>query len=577
MKSGNKFPFLRKKAIQPSGQLLNQSNQNLDPHSRADFSGAPYQPAHPSVGPEWFSALRFLLSTIGAVFLAEVFAMIVLLSFKTLPYYLQTLIDAGIMVVLISPVIYLLSFRPLLQHIEKRRRAEQQVQEMALFPTLNPDAVLQVNAHGQITKTNPAGTRMGLIVGAQLSDLIPDLREMDLPSCIAEGKTQQIHETQLGERVLQWVIHGAPELGLAFLYSTDVTERKRAEAEIYRLSSIVQQTADTVVVTNREGVIEYVNPAFELQTGYRREEVLGQTPSVLKSGVHDEDFYQELWETILSGENYQNEITNRSKSGALFHEVKTIMPLRDASGNITHFVATGKDITDRKEAEEKLKHAYDELELRVQQRTEELVAANINLLAEVNERKKIQSALEQSEQELKASEEKAQNLVQYAPAAIYEIDFLGRRFLSVNDIACQWSGYTREEMLCMNPLDLMDEESKTRFQERIKAKRSGEDIDEAVEYRILAKDGHEIIAEMHVGAFTFKEGAPESVLVVAHDITRRKRAEEAIRAANEELTRFNRAMIGRELRMIELKKEVNELCGQASQPPRYHLESEKEV
>lgn len=576
MKSGNKFPFLRKKTIQPSGQLLNQSKQNIDPQGQADFSGAAYQPAHPSVGPEWFSALRFLLSIIGAVFLAEVFAMIVLLSFKTLPYYVQTLIDAGIMVVLISPVIYLLSFRPLLLHIEKRRQAEQQVHEMALFPTLNPDAVLQVNARGQITKTNPAGTKMGLIVGAQLSDLIPDLRAIDLPICIAEGKTQQIHQTQLGDRVLQWVIHGAPELGLAFLYSTDITERMRAETEIHRLSSIVEQTADTVVVTNREGLIEYINPAFELQTGYTREEVLGQTPRVLKSGVHDEIFYRELWDTILTGESYQNEVTNRSKSGTLFHEVKTITPLRDSSGNITHFVATGKDITDRKEAEEKLRHAYDELELRVQQRTEELVIANTNLLEEVNERKKIQSALEQSEQELKASEEKAQNLVQYAPAAIYEIDFLGQRFLSVNDIACQWTGYTREEMLCMNPWDLTDEESNTKFQERIKAKLSGDNIDESVEYKILAKDGHAIIAEMHVGAFTYKDGAPESVLVVAHDITRRKRAEEALRAANEELTRFNRAMVGRELRMIELKKEVNELCGQASQPPRYHPEFEKE-
>jgi len=442
MKPGNKFPFLRKKTIQPSGQLLNQSKQNIDPHGQADFSGAAYQPAHPSVGPEWFSALRFLLSTIGAVFLAEVFAMIVLLSFKTLPYYLQTLIDAGIMVVLISPVIYLLSFRPLLQHIEKRRQAEQQVQEMALFPTLNPDAVLQVDASGQIVKTNPAANKMGLNLGAQLSDLIPDLRDVDLAGCIAEGRTQQIHQTQLGDRILQWVIHGTPELGLAFLYSTDVTERKRAEAEIYRLSSIVQQTADTVVVTNREGVIEYVNPAFELQTGYCKEDVLGQTPRVLKSGAHDKDFYRELWETILSGESYQNEMTNRSKSGTVFHEAKTITPLRDSSGNITHFVATGKDITDRKEAEEKLKHAYDELELRVQQRTEELRHTNAELEEEIIER---------------------------------------------------------------------------------------------------------------------------------------KRAEEALRAANEELTRFNRAMVGRELRMIELKKEVNDLCEQASQSPRYHLEFEKEV
>jgi PAS domain S-box-containing protein len=448
---------------------------------------------------------------------------------------------------------------------------------MALFPTLNPDAVLQVDARGHIVKTNPAATKMQLTVGAQLFDMIPDLRDIDLAGCIAEGTTQQIQQTKLGEHVLQWVIHGAPEQGLAFLYSTDVTERVRAETEIRRLSSIVEQTADTVVVTDREGVIEYVNPAFEQKTGYGREEVLGRTPRVIKSGLHDEEFYGELWEAILQGNVYQNEITNRSKSGLLLHEVKTITPLRDASGDITHFVATGKDITDRKEAEGKLQQAYDELELRVQQRTEELVTANISLQEEINERKRIQTALERSERKLRASEEKAQNLVKYAPAAIYEMDFYGQRFLSVNDITCQWTGYTREELSSLSPLSLVDEDSRTRFQERIKARLDGEDLAEAVEYRIIAKDGHEIFAEMHVGAFTYREGRPESVLVVAHDITGRKRAEEALRAANEELTRFNRAMVGRELRMIELKKEVNELCGQASQPPRYHPEFEKEV
>jgi PAS domain S-box-containing protein len=380
----------------------------------------------------------------------------------------------------------------------------------------------------------------------------------------------------LGARILRWVIRGAPELGLAFFYSTDITEQRLAEDANRQLSSIVRQTEDAVVVTNCEGVIEYVNPAFERLTGYTKEEALGKTPRVIKSGVHEAEFYRNLWDTILKGEVFQSEMANLKKNGELFYEVKTITPLRDAQGNITHFVATGKDITRHKHDEVQLRNAYDELELRVQQRTEELTVANADLLAEINERKKVQIALEQSQKELSASEERSRHLIQYAPAAIYEMDFFGQRFLSVNDVACQWTGYTKEELLCMSPLDLTDMGSKVTFRERVKAKLNGEDIDKAVEYKIIAKDGHEILAEMHVGAFTYKDGKPESVLVVAHDITQRKRAEESLQAANEELSRFNNIMVGRELRMIELKNEVNELCTSISQPPRYALDFEKQ-
>lgn len=218
-------------------------------------------------------------------------------------------------------------------------------------------------------------------------------------------------------------------------------ERERAEAALRQLSSIVEQTEDIVVVTDRNGVIEYVNPAFERLTGYTRAETLSKTPRILKSGIHDNQFYKKLWKTILAGDVFQAEMANRKKSGELFYEVKTITPLRDAENNITHFVATGKDITEHKRDEEKLRKSYAELELRVQERTEELRVA---------------------------------------------------------------------------------------------------------------------------------------ISKLENEITERKRAEQELQAANDELTRFNKAMIGRELRMIELKKEVNELCRQAGQPPQYSLGFEKE-
>jgi PAS domain S-box-containing protein len=170
----------------------------------------------------------------------------------------------------------------------------------------------------------------------------------------------------------------------------------------------VEQTADTVVVTDRDGVIEYVNPAFEQMTGYTKEEALGKTPRVLKSGVQDDEFYTKLWQTILDGEVFQSKIANRRKNGELFYEEKTITPLRDERGDITHFVATGKDISERVRAEEQLRRAYDELEMRVQARTEELRIANSELEEEIIERKRVESMLQQQTVELEMQAEELQ-------------------------------------------------------------------------------------------------------------------------------------------------------------------------
>jgi PAS domain S-box-containing protein len=323
----------------------------------------------------------------------------------------------------------------------ERNQAQEQIREMALFPALNPDAVLRVDASGRIEKTNPAAVEMGLCSGSQLTVILPDMVNLDFAVCIASGTTQYVSETQLGARYLQWIIRGVPDLGLAFLYGTDITQRKHAEEAVRQLSRIVEQTEDTVVVTNPMGMVEYVNPAFERMTGFTKDEALGKTPNILKSGFHDGQFYKTLWNTILGGNVFIGEIANRKKDGELFYEVKTITPLRNGQGQITHFVATGKDITKHKLDEEKLRKAYDELEERVQVRTAELRISNSEL----------------------------------------------------------------EE-----------------------------------------------------------------------EITDRKRAEEELKTANEELIRFNRNMVGRELRMIELKKEVNILCAQINQPARYPLDFVRE-
>lgn len=118
-----------------------------------------------------------------------------------------------------------------------------------------------------------------------------------------------------------------------------------------KLSGAVEQTADLVVITDKNGVIEYVNPSFEKLTGYTKEEAIGKTPRILRSGHHDSGFYKSLWGTVLAGNVFQAEFVNMKKNGELFHENKTITPIRDEEENITHFVSTGKDITEQRVAE----------------------------------------------------------------------------------------------------------------------------------------------------------------------------------------------------------------------------------
>ncbi|HJX17508.1 MAG TPA: EAL domain-containing protein [Acidiferrobacterales bacterium] len=129
-------------------------------------------------------------------------------------------------------------------------------------------------------------------------------------------------------------------------------ERIRSEAERRKLASAVEQTADSVVITDPDGVIEYVNPAFEQATGYQRAEVLGGKSSMLKSGQHDQGFYQRLWATIKRGEPFREVFINRRKNGTFYYEEKTITPLTDENGRITQFVSTGKDISARMYAEQ---------------------------------------------------------------------------------------------------------------------------------------------------------------------------------------------------------------------------------
>lgn len=179
--------------------------------------------------------------------------------------------------------------------------------------------------------------------------------------CVVINEKLQLADGRVFERDYIPVSVGNDYCGHMWQYR-DITEHQKSQHRIRvyeRLCTALEQTADNVVITDRQGRIEYVNPAFETTTGYSRDEVLGETPRILKSGKHDEQFYRELWSKVLAGESFEGTIVNRKKSGELYWSRQTITPMKDDRGEITHFVSVLKDIT------ELLKQQEHEAEMRL--------------------------------------------------------------------------------------------------------------------------------------------------------------------------------------------------------------------
>lgn len=125
----------------------------------------------------------------------------------------------------------------------------------------------------------------------------------------------------------------------------DITQRRQTQGQLLRLSAAVQQTADAVMITDRDGVIVYVNRAFEEATGFSADEAVGRTPRILKSGQHAVSVYSEIWSTLLAGKVYRGNLVNRRRDGSLFESEQTITPIRDEFDGSVYFVSVAKDIT----------------------------------------------------------------------------------------------------------------------------------------------------------------------------------------------------------------------------------------
>ena len=171
------------------------------------------------------------------------------------------------------------------------------------------------------------------------------------PQLHPDGKEHWLKTSKIPLRDANGTISGV--LGIY----EDITQQKEVEIELRRLSTTIEQTPEAVVITDTEGSIVYVNPAFEQNSGYTREEAIGNNPRLLKSDKQDEDYYTDLWGKIVSGEVWEGRIVNKRKDGTLYTEEATISPVRDAEGRITNYVAVKRDITEELLREEEFRQS----------------------------------------------------------------------------------------------------------------------------------------------------------------------------------------------------------------------------
>ena len=243
------------------------------------------------------------------------------------------------------------------------------------------EGICGLDAMGRLSFINPAGAEM---VGVDSTDLVGVSFHEVVHRSRYDGSPYPEEDCPILATIRDGQVHHAPDEvfwkgdGSSFpvdyvstpirkrgrtegavVVFRDVTVKKEAEDRLRKLSRAVEQSRAVVVVTDLEGCIEYVNPRFEELTGYTREEAIGQCPSIMKSGHHDDGFYRDLWSTIRSGNDWHGEILNKRKNGTTYWEHMTISPVRDDYQRITHFVAVKEDITERKRWAEELAQAKE--------------------------------------------------------------------------------------------------------------------------------------------------------------------------------------------------------------------------
>ncbi len=379
----------------------------------------------------------------------------------------------------------------------------------ALFAAMS-DLILVLDAEGRHLKIAPTNPKHVYLpaeerLGKTIHEIFPkdkaDILFEYVRRALDEGRTQRLeYSLPISDGEVWFEGSVSPMTADSVVWiARDITERKRAEQQLRLQATALQAAANAIVITDERGIISWVNPAFTALTGYTLEEVSGRSTRILKSGRHDAAFYKTLWETILSGQVFHGEMINRRKDGSIYFEEQTITPVTDVAGAITHFVAIKQDVTERKRAEE--------------------------------ERARLGAQIESQRQRLN-------NIVASVPGVVWEAwgepDDAEQRINFVSDYVETMLGYTVEEWLSTPNfwLSIVHPEDRERTA-RAAAAHFAKGESSTLEFRWVAKDGRVLWVQSNSAVIADEEGQPAGVRGVTIDITERKKAEAALREAEE--------------------------------------------
>ncbi|MCJ7593194.1 MAG: PAS domain S-box protein, partial [Desulfobacterales bacterium] len=271
----------------------------------------------------------------------------------------------------------------------------------------------------------------------------------------------------------------------------DITARKKSEEALQRSEeryrTILESIEEGYFEVDLRGNLTFFNDALCRISGYSREQMIGVSNKDYTTPASAKRMYQvfnQVYRTGKPATSTDHEIIRRDGSPSILAISASLM--QDSSGNPVGFRGLVRDITEHKRAVEALQE----------------------------------------------SEEKYRQLMEHAPAGIYELDFKEQKFVTANDVMCEYTGYSKEEFLALSPLDILTEDSRRLFLERMSKASSGEKVPETVEFSIRAKGGREFWVILNT-RYVYENGIPTGATVVVHDITERKLAEEALRKSEE--------------------------------------------